>query len=213
MGYTINSWKERMAGRSDITSRLTHLTKQNQESKLSTLDILFKILDEGTIVGSEPGKEPGFIVGSTPAVCFQEAPLYSMGQNVYYEQEIVKEKKANGVKNPKIRYIACGLSFEKPYCYKKGARPVLYEKTDDAKKILPANEYWRIVNFDLENENNIIDWTHEREWRVPGNFEFEIEEVTIIVPNHNLYREFIKRDNKEYAKRVKGIINLASVFY
>ena len=49
-------------------------------------------------------------------------------------------------------------------------RPVIYDKTISAKKYLPENEWWRIVNLDLSDEDRFIDWTHEREWRVPNDF-------------------------------------------
>lgn len=51
--------------------------------------------------------------------------------------------------------------------YKKGGRPVIYDQTIEAKKYLPESQHWRIVNFDLSNDDRLVDWTHEREWRVP----------------------------------------------
>ena len=37
------------------------------------------------------------------------------------------------------------------------------------KSILPSDEYWRIVNYDLSDNKYMVDWTHEWEWRVPGD--------------------------------------------
>jgi hypothetical protein len=58
---------------------------------------------------------------------------------------------------------------------------------------LTPDEWWRIVNFDLSNDDNIVDWTHEREWRLTGDaFQFDISKATIILPNSRIYKHFIK---------------------
>ena len=54
-----------------------------------------------------------------------------------------------------------------------GGRPVFYEKTAAAKKILLDSEHWRIVNLNIQiAAPSLIDWTHDREWRLPNNFTF-----------------------------------------
>ena len=50
-------------------------------------------------------------------------------------------------------------------------RPVIYDDPNIAKQYLKSNEYWRIVNLNLSNDNNFIDWSHEREWRLDGSLE------------------------------------------
>ena len=107
--------------------------------------------------------------------------------------------------------------FPKPYVYARGGRPVIYENTDKAKTILPENEWWRIVRFDLSDSNNFIDWTHEREWRVPGRFEFDLDEVTVLVPNSFGYKRLLKlcrdRSDDDILSQVRGVVDLGSVFY
>ncbi|MFJ8069983.1 DUF2971 domain-containing protein [Peribacillus sp. NPDC096447] len=209
-GYDLDKWRKRTKERSDITGHLTHLTRieVDKPEELQVLvkkgiDTLIKILKERTINGSETNK--GFIVGDNPSVCFQEAPLYGVCQNVYHEQQ---NRQTLGGKN---RYDAIGLSFSKRYVFDRGGRPVLYEDKETAKKILPKEEWWRIVNFNLADEGKIIDWTHEREWRVKGKFEFELSEVYVLLLNQECYRYFIEQMDKDTLKQLKGIIVLQPI--
>ena len=209
MGYKKENWKARIAQRSDITCGLIHLTRENNID--SAIRVLIKILLEQRLIGSTTSS--GFIVGNTPAVCFQEAPMYSVAQNIYTEQEYRLQNP-----NSKTRYTACGIQIEKCHVFKSGGRPVIYEKTDIAKQMLPSSEYWRIVNFDLEHDESIIDWTHEREWRVPGDFEFSLSDVTVLLPNSSLYKKFLsiceERDGlRHIPKEIRGITHMGSVFY
>lgn len=207
MAYTKEDWKKRIAERNDMSTSLIHLTREN--STQSVVNVLYNILKDKKIKGSTTGS--GFIIGSEKAVCFQDAPLYSICQNTFFEQ-----KKMEQDKNYKLRYRALGLLFDKQYAYKKGARPVIYEKTEIAKTFLPSSEHWRIVNFNLENDSSIIDWTHEREWRVKGDFEFELSDVTIIVVRQNHIKELIskfKDDGIDLMNEIKGIVTLEHLLY
>lgn len=196
-----DEWINRIYKRSDITSRLTHLTKGNGE--LSSIDILINILKEKKLKGSTT--ESGYIVGDINAVCFQEVPLYSIAENLHYEY--IK-------KNKKVRYSAFGLIFEKYCIYNLGGRPVIYDKTKEAKIYLPPEQWWRIVDLNLSNCDEFIDWTHEREWRVPGDVEFELKDVTIIVSGVEDYKKIIKefaKDGINLPLEVAGIINLSDI--
>ncbi|WMX55653.1 MULTISPECIES: DUF2971 domain-containing protein [unclassified Peribacillus] len=209
-GYDLEMWRKRSKERTDITGHLTHLTRipRDNSEPLNVVikrgvDILIKILKERKIIGSNPSQ--GFIVGNNPAVCFQEAPLYGVCQNIYHEQE---NRQALGGKN---RYDALGLSFAKRYVFEKGGRPVLYEDKDIAKKILPMEEWWRIVSFNLADEGKIIDWTHEREWRVKEDFKFELSETYVLLLNQATYRYFIEEIDKDTLKELKGIVVLQPI--
>jgi hypothetical protein len=208
MGYTAENWKARIAQRNDLTMGLVHLTRD--QGKTSGLDILLKILVERKLIGSDTTS--GFIVGSNRAVCLQEAPIYSLAQNIYTEQEYRKENK-----KAKTRYLGFGLQFNKRFVYEKHGRPVIYDKTQAAKSYLPQSEWWRIVNFDLNNEKAIIDWSHEREWRVPGDLTFELTDVSVVLPNGSAYRKFVEKcEEKNELKilsSVNGIVQLGMVFY
>lgn len=209
MPYDLKKWKDRYAERTDLSTRLTHLSRPADidGASCSVVDIVFKMLKEKRILASTT--DSGFIIGATPAVCFQDAPPSSLCQNVYFEQ-----KYRNAVQNAKLRYCACGLMFPKPYAYRKGARPVIYEATNSAKKLLSPEQWWRVVNFDLADDSRVIDWSHEREWRHPGDFAFDREQATVLVTNENAYRNFLtlsEGDEERIHHQVAGIVVLEPI--
>ena len=99
--------------------------------------------------------------------------------------------------------------------YSAGARPVFYEEREFAKNLLPSDEWWRIVGFDLSDDNNIIDWTHEREWRPPNDFNFDIAKVTVLVPNPKVFRQFFleaARNGEDVSGKVRCVIPVSSTY-
>lgn len=209
MVYDLNAWYKRLYMRTDISSGLTHLTRPNtiNGKNYSAVEILLKILTEQKLIGSTT--QSGYIVGSTPAVCFQETPLISIAQSLYHEKQ--ERERLN---TERIRYSAIGLSFDKHYVYGKGGRPVIYETTKKSKSILPPSEWWRIVDLNYEDKNKITDWTHEREWRVPGDFTFELKDAFVIVGLEKDYHEFILNcgvSRFDILKQIKGIVTLCNL--
>ncbi|NHN34690.1 DUF2971 domain-containing protein [Paenibacillus agricola] len=220
MGINFEDWSTRISSRSDLTGRLTHLTKPidgvdikektfDQINELA-VDNLIKILTEQKLIGSS---RKGFIVGNNKAVCFQETPLYGLIQNVEHE-------KARRLRNPteKLRYCGVGLSFIKPIVYHKyNGRPVIYEKTEEAKRFLPQEQWWRIVDIEYGfNEPwswNITDWTHEREWRVKGDMSIDIETdyIHIILYNPNTVKYFLEKCPPKFIPHLNGITTLTSI--
>lgn len=205
MSYTRRAWSERIANRVDISTGLVHLTRSTEEQ--SVLKVLLKILLEKKLIGSS---NKGFICGDRKAVCFQDAPLYSIAQNVYFED---MQRLAN--RNYKKRYEPYGLAFPKDYLFNKDARPVVYEKTDRAKKFLPREDWWRIVRFDLSKPEGFIDWTHEREWRLPGDLEFDLSK-TILVCVHNkevikIAKDYKRKTGKELRDIIRGVATLGDI--
>ncbi|EKO3844773.1 hypothetical protein ACPSL3_09875 [Vibrio owensii] len=206
MGYNFQVWANRYAERSDLSTKLVHLTKETEQ--YSELEIIYKILSDGIIKGS--GND-GFVIGSTPAACFQDAPLYAICQNCWYEEKYNKDKP-----EAKVRYSPIGFLVEKTDVYNQGGRPVIYDKTKDAKRYLPPEQHWRIVNLDLDDYDKIIDWTHEREWRVPNKFKLDLSTTVLLFTNDGDIRNFIEHcdsnDNDVY-KKVAGFVTLSSLLY
>jgi hypothetical protein len=164
--------------------------------------VLLKILSDKRIIGST-GK--GYICGGHTAVCFQDAPLYGIAQNILHEQTYRDDL------GGKVRYSSNGLVFLKKTVYKKGGRPVIYDKLDDAKKYLDQSEWWRIVSFDLDDKDNILDWTHEREWRVKGDFKFTLGQVYVLIGNAKSYKEFIKKADPSILSSIAGITAIVPI--
>lgn len=207
MAYDTDTWSKRIAERTDISSQIVHLTRGSGDK--AAHEVLFEIVSQQNLIGSST--KSGFICGSRKAVCFQDAPLVSICQNVFYEQ---KYRKSNP--SSKDRYRAIGIAFSKPYVYRKGARPVIYDKTAEAKKYLPQTEWWRIVNYDLTDPKKLIDWTHEREWRIPDDMSFDLKQATLLFVSSKTYRAFeeICEENKsDCLKKVKGIVVMDNLLY
>ncbi|WP_281976053.1 DUF2971 domain-containing protein [Halobacillus litoralis] len=210
MGYSVDAWRRRIQYRNDLSGYVYHLTKSSIDEDgnqvMSALDRLLKIIKERKLNGSST--ESGFITGNQKAICFQDAPISGIVQNVAHENTYRQEL------GGKVRYTYVGLAFPKPYIFQNGGRPVFYEEKEKAKRILPPEEHWRIVDYSLLNENNIIDWTHEREWRMPRNeFYFEIPKATILLPNQELYVELLAKLSKEELQEFFGFIQISPLIY
>jgi hypothetical protein len=213
MVYKKEDWLSRITNRSDLTSVLTHLTKpicdtkglsEDKINELATKNLI-KILHEGEIKGSTT--EKGFIKGSIPAVCFQDVPIYGLVQNVEHE---LQRRRNNP--NERYRYCGVGMAFNKRYIFERGGRPVIYEQTKIAEEILPEKEYWRIVNLDIGmGKEHLIDWTHEREWRLPNKLEFIPQAAHILLYDKICWDFFIDNCPKEFIKQIHGVTLLRRV--
>jgi hypothetical protein len=188
----------------------------DSQIEADALDVLMEILESGIIKGS--GKE-GFINGSTTAACFQDTPMYSLGQ-MYYQEKLLKEKDgkgaADGADRTDFRYTLHGLAFDKKTIWDQGGRPVIYEETEIAKKFLTPDQWWRIVNLNLHDMTNLTDWTHEREWRVPGDFRFNLPGTFIILPGHKAFKKFLvhpKQKEHDFLSKVCAVIPLSPVLF
>lgn len=194
-------WIKHIERRSDITSRVTHLTKRR--GNRSALENLYKILDERILKASS---SEGYVMKDS-AVCFQEVPLASLAENIKYETEMRGE-------SGKIRYEGFGIRFNKGILFGKGARPVLYGPKEDMKSRVAECEHWRVVTLDLETADSIIDWTHEREWRIKGDLEFDYSEIEVVVETDKDYQAFVEHYqaiNPELLKNIHGIVVLNSM--
>lgn len=130
---------------------LTHFTRRSKSA--SALENLVSILEAGTIRGGRR-----MVRGGASAVCLFDAPL--------------SELRAILVRKNRRRYEPCGIAIERRYAFAHGARPVIYLPWREARTIIAAREHWRIVSIDLDSAP-AVDWTHEREWRAPGDLALE----------------------------------------
>jgi hypothetical protein len=135
------------AGRLRHFERLDEPENVNQE-KVHPLDVLVEILRDGQLRGSS---NAGFIKGDRTAVCFSEVPLSSV-------RYFIETK----------RYSPYGIAISKRAAFSMGARPVIY-LPDAEGEWIPSEEKWRQVRF----EHGTVDFTHEREWRLPGNLNLQ----------------------------------------
>jgi len=72
--------------------------------------------------------------------------------------------------------------FDKTWVYDRGGRPVIYQPDSDFSR-LPEALRWRHVRFEPTSLQG-IDFTWEREWRIPcDELTFSRAEAVIVVPN------------------------------
>ena len=172
--------------RGDITNSLVHLTKEKDED--SGLEVLCKILKDGIIKGS--GND-GFIKGPNAATCFTETPLSALKHFASEETE-----------TDEVRYRYYGVAISKETGFEQGARPVIYLPDNEANWI-PTEHKWRHVQYN----HGLVDWTHEREWRVKGDFDITKSIGIYIVCWHSNEIEKIKEAmNEKVAAKVRGFL-------
>jgi hypothetical protein len=204
-------WVRRHAERTDISTFAVHLIRPpgGEANNTKAVDVLMTILKEKRLRGSDGS---GFIHGSRPAVCFQDTPMPFIAQNLWFEKKYRDDKLGS-----RVRYLACGLVFEKAFLYSEGARPVIYDDPTAAKQYLPQDQWWRIVRFDLSDQDKMVDWTHEREWRLPGDLEFDLSQVFVLLGGPPAFHRFIDlcREDTEVdiLKSIQGIISLPPLLY
>ena len=191
-------WRDRIIQRSDMTGRITHLTKGISDDE--AFNVLWEIIVSKKIIASN-----GYVKGNQKVVCFQETPLESLEENLFFETQLAE----------KNRYLAFGLRFNKGSMYAKGTRPVIYGDEQEIKSIYWPEISWRVVEHNLNCSNKIVDWTHEREWRHLGDVEFEYNEIEILVKDQEYYKKFVTRcfeqNREDILKEINGIIPLFSV--
>jgi Putative abortive phage resistance protein AbiGi, antitoxin len=119
-----------------------------------------------------------------PAVCFTECPWSSL---------------LGHAKN----YSAYGIGFTKAHVFAAGGGPAFYVRADHWEKQQWADHVKTFVtpfwpNYRPKKEGwkkplggKSIDYSHEREWRVPHDFSFDLEDIQFVVlPNYNEMARF-----------------------
>lgn len=200
--YDEAGWINRISYRADLTSRLTHLTRGCNEEE--AFNKLCKILRDKRLISQ--GKS-SYVIDGAKVVCFQDIPLVSVAENLKVEQMRGEANK---------RYSAFGIRMNKGSLYQNfKARPVMYGSKDELMAILPKDQYWRIVSMDYKVSYDIKDWSHEREWRVPGDVTFEYSDIEIIVSSAAFFKriiKFAKNEKTSILDEINGIITLDSMY-
>lgn len=155
--------------RQDLSKFLVHFTRASEAE--SAYDVLQRILRERRVLSSSR-----FIRGSQPCVCFSEAPLGAL------EYGLINAKGFT-------RYEPYGLQFEKEWIFGRGGRPVIYEPEQEFAE-LPHTHRWRHVRLELGDSP--VDFTWEREWRLPcTELPFSARDVMIVLPDDAARDKFI----------------------
>jgi hypothetical protein len=158
--------------RPDVANSLVHFTKDRCThefvSNKSTIhatafSVLQSIVSSATIRGGT-----GKVWSGVEVVCFTETPLAQ-----------VQHFCGAG------RYAPYGVMISKRAAWAQGGRPVIYLPEDERERLFPEpQERWRVVQFD--GPGSSIDYTYEREWRVPRRFDLRgAQGVFILIKDHD----------------------------
>ena len=137
-------------------------------------------------------------------MCFSEAPLSAVPHLI---TESERRFTASQNKKKKSPYSPYGLVFNKKNIFEQGGRPVIYIP-DKESTWIPDLQKWRVVRF----EPPICDWTHEREWRLPGH-EHELVALGgfyILVRTKNEVKQ-VEKINLSAMNRVLGVIPIQNL--
>lgn len=153
--------------RSDLSQNLFHWVKGDSEQE--AYGILLEIIRTGQLLGGT-----GEIRGGYECICFTEAP-----RELFF--------KINS------RYTAFGVMLGKSAVFDLGGRPVIYQSEEEF-NLLDESIKWKHVRYE-PTATPAIDFTWEREWRLPmKKLDLSLEETTVIVPNEKwkkrLYEDF-----------------------
>ncbi len=170
-----------MSNRPDLSEYVAHFTADRPpvthkgggnapppSLSMSARERLVSILKGGKIVASDlPWK-------SGKAVCLTECPWTSLLDHAK-------------------RYSSFAVAFAKPRIFAAGGGPVYYVRADhwkkqtwDAHLKTFATPFWPEYRpSHLKSDDYLsgmtVDFSHEREWRVPHDFTFELDQVEFVI--------------------------------
>ncbi len=181
--------------RIDNTAYLYHWVKadpftRNQiEDYESAYQTFMQILSDTVIKHGEIYKTNGH-----PCICFTESPEYFMHSD-------------------KSKYQPFGFKFLKRYVFELGGRAVIYAP-DYEKNLIHEDSMWRYMRHDplaySDKTPYGVDFTWEREWRLPDASLEVTNCMSIIVPNDDYAQRFhndteqLLNSNAEYIHEVYG---------
>jgi hypothetical protein len=193
--------------RADFSDSLVHLTRERREyssndfaeqtllREVSAFDVLKEILSSGILRGSG---NAGYVKGNRRAVCFSEIPLSAMHLLARPPDDQLEPAKP-------ARYRFYGIAVSKRALFDAGGRPVIY-LPDSEGHWIPPEEKWRQVRY----EQGVVDFTHEREWRVPGDLDLTKLGMYVIVWSTSEEKDLAKFSTP-LAKNVLSIIPMENI--
>lgn len=191
--------------RPDVSPFLAHFTSQkypkgylnkdnptNQYKFYSSEKRLINILESKTIIASQVPW-----VGNHKAVCLTECPWTSL---ITHTQQ----------------YSSYGIGFKKEFIFSKGGGPVYYVRADmynnqtwDSSVLPFVTPFWpEYVPTSMKATVAIkkCDYTHEREWRIANDLNFEYSDIEFIVlPDYEAMARF-PRELKDNIGRDKFLL-------
>jgi len=141
--------------RPDLSPVLVHFTqdpKLENENNIQPFDVLLEILKTGKLLASEAPQVKFY--NQEGASCFYDVPFQ------------IWDKLIDTSPKPIRGY---GISVWKVIFWHLGGRPAIYTENPTHFE-WPPSERFRLIKTDLCRQPQPLDWTHEREWRFPGDF-------------------------------------------
>ncbi len=184
MGIFRDDWQELTESRNVGSIYLTHLIRGRSDN--DSYNTLLKILESGFLRASF-SKRSGHntVKGDKEVVCFQDTSFDEMNEVITGEKWIEHEQ----------IYREFGIQISKELLFRDGARPVIYDKANEIMNLIDENIYWRVVNLDLEDKGLMYtDWTHEHEWRIPGDVTITRFPFKVIVKTEEYKKRLLKED-------------------
>ena len=197
MGIFRDDWQELTESRNVGSIYLTHLIRGRSDN--DSYNTLLKILESGFLRASF-SKRSGHntVKGDKEVVCFQDTSFDEMNEVITGEKWIEHEQ----------IYREFGIQISKELLFCDGARPVIYDKANEIMELIDESIYWRVVNLDLNIATwQYVDWTHEHEWRIPGDVMLESGDFRVIVKTEEYKKRLMHEPGmKKLIKKPKNII-------
>ena len=150
--------------RRDMGTLLFHFTRATEGH--SAQSVLKTILEEQALKGNGKWTE------GHECVCFTEAPIAEFA-SIFSLVEIA------ATREQRPRYEPYGVAVAKEWLFGLGGRPVIYEHPD-AFKSYPEAQRFRLAPLSFKEG---LDFTWEREWRMPGaSVRLDPRHTLVVVP-------------------------------
>lgn len=187
-----------MPNRPDLSNYLAHFTNDGKNEKGDTIpafENLVSILKEKKIRASSMPWT------NSLAVCFTECPWTSLIDHAR-------------------RYSPYGVGFDKGRVFAAGGAPAYYVRCDfwetqgwrgDKMKDAFATPFWPAYTPPALKKkyspfDKTVDYSHEREWRIPHDFWFEYDQIAFVIVNSYQDMAAFPKDLKDHIGRVKFIM-------